>query len=116
MKYLKKAWRFFLRNWKWFASGLAILLAAFLSLAYKRNSKKAKILKHSLNVRKAEREIGRLEGRREIIRKAEGSVASDMAIIDAEVKKLDNKITASRAEVDKLSSRKKLEEFKKLGF
>ena len=116
MKYLKKFWRWLKRNWKYIASGLGILLVASVGVAYRRNSKKAQVLKHKLNIKRAEREIGRLEGKREMIRKSENAAEADLEIIDAEVKKLDEKITVSREEVDRLSSKEKLEEFKRLGY
>lgn len=116
MAWLRKAWRFVCRNWKWFAVGLAILVVSVLGVRYRGNLLKLRLLNHKLNVKRSEREIGRLEGRREIIREREDFVEGEIRGIDSKIERLQGKIRVSRGVVDRLSSREKLEEFKRLGY
>ena len=116
MTWLKRAWRFVRTNWKWFVSGAAIVIGAILAAQYSGKLGKSQILQHKLTVKRAEREIGRLEGRREMIREREGSVETDIEGIDVAIEKLKDTVKRSRSEVDRLTSKEKLDEFKRLGY
>lgn len=116
MNWLKKAWDWLKRHWKWVASGVAVLLAVSAGATIIRDQKKKRIQSYKIRAMKAEREVARLEGKREVIRKQQGDVEAEMSIIDAEVEKLNKEIEVSRGEVDRLTSKEKLEEFRRLGY
>jgi len=116
MPWLKRAWRFLKRHWKWAVGGLAILLAMLAGIRYRKYFRKAQINEHKIKVLQAEREVARLEGKREMIRKQEGTVEADILAIDAEIVALNKKIEESGGEVKRMTSQEKLDEFKKLGY
>jgi len=116
MSWLKKAWRWLKRNWEWIAGTVVLLFAAFFGATIIRDQKKRLIQQHKVKVLKAEREVARLEGKRDIIREREGDVEEEIKAIDADIEKLNEKIKNERDEVDRLSSKEKLEEFRKLRY
>jgi len=116
MRWLKKIWRWLKRNWKWVAGTVVVLLAASAGATLIRDRKKKLIHHHKVRVLKAERDVAHLEGRRDIIREREGDVAEEIKAVDADIEKLNEKIKTERDQVDRLSAKEKLEEFKNLGY
>jgi len=116
MNKLKKIWAFIKRNWKWILGGLAVVIAMIFGVKYIRNTRKNQIQQHKINVLKAENEVAKLEGKREVIRNLENSKEDEITAIDEDIKKLDDKIKSSRIEINKLTAEEKLERFKRLGY
>lgn len=104
------------RNWKWVVGALVILVAILAGIRYRKYFRKAQINEHKIKVLRAEREIARLEGKRNVIRRQEGEVAGEIQAIDAEIETLNKKIVESSVEIKRMTSQEKLDEFKRLGY
>jgi len=116
LSWLKRLWRWIKRHWKWIVGGLGIAVAILFGISYRRNPDKSEIQKHKINVLKAEREVAHLQGKREMIRKQEDVVSSDIEKIEEEIKKVDEKILNSREEIKRFTAKEKLKKFKDLGY
>lgn len=116
MRILKRAWRWSKRNWRYYLASIGIVLTIVLGIIYKRNKNKIQIQKHRIKVLQTKKKIAHLEGQREVIRRNENAVESDIKDIDKEIKNLDADIKVIRDEVSNLSNEEKLKRFKKLGY
>jgi peptidoglycan hydrolase CwlO-like protein len=116
----KSIWQWIKKYWKWVVGGLTflvlfVLIARAISQG-KQGKLKAEMLKHQVVVLTAQREIARLEGQRDIIRKQEATVTTEIDQLDAKIDALDSQIVSSRKEIDRLSAEEKLQRFKELGY
>lgn len=116
MSRLKRAWRWVKRHWKVVAATVGIILAAIAGIVIAGNVRKRRKQEHKIKVLKAEKEVAKLEGKREVVRRQENAVAEEVEKIDAEIEAKTEEIKRSRAEIDRLSSKEKLKEFKDLGY
>jgi chromosome segregation ATPase len=116
MAWLKRAWVWLKKNWKWVAGGVTILVMAALGVSYKRNLRKSELNRHKIKVLKTEREVARLEGQRDIIRKQESDVEGNISVIDDRIAAKTDEIKNSRNEIDRLTAEEKLKRFKDLGY
>lgn len=98
------------------ATTAGIILAVIGGVAIVRNTRKRRKRVCKINVLKAQKEIARLEGKREVIRRQEGMVTKKVVKVDAQIEAKADEIKKSRAEIDRLSSKEKLDEFKDLGY
>ena len=116
MNWLRKTQQWFKKHWKWVVGGLVLILTIFAGVKYRKQSTKAKVNRHKIKVLKAEREIAKLEGKREVIRNLERDTEVEVKIIDSDIGNLNDKIASSKTEVVKLTSEEKLKAFKGLGY
>jgi len=116
MAWLKRAWRWCKRNWQIIAGALGIVVAAIAAGMFRKDIQRALINKRKVEVHKNKVKIAKLEGKREIIRRREGEVADEVEAIDKEIKAIDMKIEIDGREIKKMSAKRKLKEFKDLGY
>jgi len=116
MSWLRRAWQWSKKNWKWLAGGATVLILAILGASYKKDALKAALNRNKLKVLEAEREVARLEGQRDYIRKQEGDVSVNIEVLDARIAEKTDEIKAARVEVDRLTAEQKLKRFKDLGY
>jgi len=104
------------RHWKAVAATVGIILAAIAGIVIASNVRKRKKQEHKIKVLKAEKEVAKLEGKREVIRRQENAVEKDIEEIDKKIEAKNEEIKVARKEIDRLSSKEKLKEFKNLGY
>jgi uncharacterized protein YhaN len=118
--WFRRLWKWIRAHWKWVVGGIVVLFLTI--LIYRAVSKgkagelQAEIMGHQIKVITAEREVARLEGQRDIIRKQTVDVVARIQQLDLQLASLNTRIAVSRSEIDRLTAAEKVRKFQELGY
>ena len=113
---LKTLFKKLLKNWKFVLATIGIIIAFIVASAFLKNKRALEEMKHKLNIKKYERDIAHLEGKREMLDEDEAESEEKLKEIDKKIEELALKAHEEKKRISELKLDELKDEFNNRGY